>query len=419
VPDSGATEEPGSTGAPVAAPGPAGSKAPIKVGALTVTGAGKFQQSLGFSGATGDQVAMTKSVVAYINAHGGMGGRKVELVQYDLDPSARASNPAAAMQAACTFFTQDKKVAVVASYVALSPESFYQCLAKAHVPVVTPDEGVSTEFFQRYANTLYQPQAPSYTRLLADSVDVLWDAGWLTKTSKVGLVGYDTNDVHAIVDKGLVPALKRHGLTLLRGMYTGTGTESAGEYSGGVLAFKSLGIDRVFFAPGGQPIYFALNAQTQGYFPRYELGSLEYPSVIAANLPARQLSGSMGLGWLPFFDLPSDAWSSVATPGLAECRAAMKAAGQDFSSGTTLGIAAWICDEWMFIRDVVAVAGSGDEGAFRRAAESLGDRFRPASTFRSSFAPGRPHDGVSGYRLVAFDDGCKCYRYRSPVRELR
>ena len=123
-------------------------RGPIKIGALTVTGAASYQKSLGFSGATGDQTAMTQSVVNYINAHGGFAGRRVQLVTYDLDPSAAAANMSTAMQAACTFFTQDNKVAALASYVALAPESFYSCLAKAHVPVVSPDEGVSHDFFQ-------------------------------------------------------------------------------------------------------------------------------------------------------------------------------------------------------------------------------------------------------------------------------
>jgi ABC-type branched-subunit amino acid transport system substrate-binding protein len=408
----------GSVQAPTNATSGTPSRGSIKIGALTATGAAKYQKTLGVSGATGDQTAMTKAVVSYINAHGGFGGRRVELLTYDLDPSAFAANPVAAMQAACTFFTQDNKVAALASYVGLAPENFYACLAKAHVPVVTPDEGVSEDFFQRYPNTLYMPAAPSYTRLLADSVDALWEAGWLTPSSQVGVVGYDTNDVHAIVDKGLVAALQRHGLKLATGMYTADGTSGASEYNGGVLKFKSQGIDRVFFAPGGQPYYFALAARSQDYHPRYELGSLEYPTALAANLPADQLAGSMGLGWLPYLDLPSTAWASVSTPGIAECHKAMASADQDFSSGTTLGIAAWICDDWTFLRDVFATAAVPDEASFRRAAEALGNAFRPASTFRTTFSAGRTHDGAGAYRLVAFNDSCACFRYRSPVRAM-
>lgn len=414
----GATGASGSVQQPAGVAAGTSPQGPITIGALTANGAGEYQKTLGVSGATGDQTAMTKSVVSYINARGGFGGRRVELVTYDLDPSAFAADPSAAMQAACTYFTEDNKVAALASYVGLAPENFYACLAKARVPVVTPDEAVSEDFFRRYPNTLYMPGAPSYTRLLAQSVDALWEAGWLTASSRVGVVGYDTNDVHAIVDKGLVPALQRHGLKLVTGMYTAPTTSGASEYSGGVLKFKSQNVDRVFFAPGGQPYYFTLAAQSQAYKPRYALGSLEYPTAVADNVPADQLSGSMGLGWLPYLDLPSSAWASVPTPGIADCRKAMESAGQDFSSGTTLGIAAWICDDWFFLRDVYATGRVIDEASFRRAAEALGSAFRPASTFRTSFAPGRTHDGAGGYRLLAFNDGCACFEYRSPVRVM-
>ncbi len=405
--------QPGST-----APAGGGSHEPIKLGALTATGAAKYQQTLGVSGATGDQTAMTKAVVDDINAHGGIGGRRIELLTYDLDAAAFSANASQAMQTACTYFTQDHKVAALASYVALAPESFYACLAKAHLPVVSPDEGVSADFFTRYLDSLYMPSAPNYTRLLTDSVDALWQAGWLSATSRVGVVGYDTNDVHSIVDKGLVPALHRHGLKLDAGLFTAADSSGASDYNGGVLKFKAQGIDRVFFAPGGQPYYFALAASSQGYRPHYELSSLEYPTTLTANLPASQLSGSMGVGWSPYFDLPSSAWSSVVTPGIAQCRRAMAPAAQDFSSGTTLGIAAWICDEWFFLRAVLTSAAVTDDVTFRRAAEALGGSFRSASTFRTALGAGRTHDGAAAYRLLAFDDACSCYRYRTPVRPL-
>jgi ABC-type branched-subunit amino acid transport system substrate-binding protein len=409
----------GATG--VRGPGTTGvtARTPIKIGVLTATGAAKYQRSLGFSkGASGDQVAMTQSVVSWINAHGGLAGRPIQLVSYDLDYGAAATDLSSAMQAACTFFTQDNRVVAVASYIALAPDSFYACMAKAHVPLVNPDEGVSSDFFKRYANTVYVPSGPSYTRLLADSVDALWNAGWLTATSVVGVVGYDTNDVHSIVDKGLVPALQRHGLKLTTGFYTSTDTDAAGQYGGGVLSFKAKNVDRVFFAPGGQPIYFGLAAEQQAYHPHYEMGSLEYPNPVAQTLPADQLAGSMGLGWMPYLDLPSSEWPKVVTPGIALCRKAMAAAKQDYSGSTTLAIAAWVCDDWLFLRDVFAAGATPDEAGIRRAADSLGATFRPAATFRSLLGPDRTHDGAAGYRLLAFSSACTCYRYTSPVRSL-
>src|SRR4051794_27694414 len=231
----GATEPMNGSAASSVSPAKTGTT--IKVGALTASGAAKYQSSLGFKGASGDQIAMTKSMVNYLNAHGGLAGRKIQLVLYDIDVGSFATDEAATMQAACAFFTQDNHVTAVASIAALLPDSFYACMAKAHVPVVLADEGVSSDFLQRYAGSMYMPSGPSYTRLLNDSVDALWNAGWLTAKSTVGLVGYDTNDVHSIVDKGLVPALQRHGLKLAAGMYTATTTSAASEYNAGVLSF--------------------------------------------------------------------------------------------------------------------------------------------------------------------------------------
>jgi ABC-type branched-subunit amino acid transport system substrate-binding protein len=359
---------------------------------------------------------MTQSMVDYINAHGGFGGRKVQLYIYDLPEADYVANAENAVETACTWFTQDKKVVAVASIVSLLPATFYTCMADAHVPVVSPDEGVSRDFFERLSNTLYMPSAPSYTRLLDDSVEALWSAGWLTPKSVVGVVGVDTADVHAIVDKGLVPALKRHGLTLTAGLYTATDSSQASEYNGGVLSFNSKHVDRVFFAPGGQPYYFATAAESQRYHPRYELSSLEYTNAMTANLPADQLVGSMGMGWLPYLDLPSTAWSSVPTPGIADCRKALAGAGQDFSTGTTLAIGAWICDDWNFLRDVFNAGAAPDQASIRRAAESLGSGFRSAATFRTTYAPGRTHDGASVYRLQAYEEACDCYKYVSPQR---
>ncbi|MDP9100578.1 MAG: ABC transporter substrate-binding protein [Actinomycetota bacterium] len=393
-------------------------KAPIRIGALTASGAGKYQASLGFKGASGDQIAMTNSIVQYLNAHGGLGGRKIQLVSYDLDPTAAATDEPSALQAACTFFTQDNHVTAVASILALLPDSFYACMAKAHVPIILADEGASSDFFNHYASTVYMPSGPSYTRVLNESVEALWSAGWLTAKSQVGLVGYDTADVHSIVDKGLLPALQRHGLKLAAALYTATTTAAASEYNGGVLSFKSKGVDRVFFAPGGQPVYFALAAEQQAYHPYYELSSLEYPTVLAANLPADQLVGSMGVNWLPYLDLPGTQRSSVTTPGIAECRKAMAAAQQDYSGSTTLAAATWICDDWMLLREVFAAGATADEQGIRQAAESLGQTFPPASTFHTTLAPGRAHDGAAAYRLIAFQQGCSCYGYITPVRAL-
>jgi len=391
----------------------------ITIGAMTANGAGQFQRSLGFDkGATGDQVAMVRSVVDWLNKRGGIGGRKIRMVNYDVPVAEAASDPSSAYQAACTAFTQDNKVFAVASIISHVPPNFYECLRARGVLVIAAIPPVSSRFFQQFAGTVYSPGSPSYTRVLADSVDALWADGWLTSSSKVGVVGFDTPDSRATVTDGLVPALKRHGLTLTSDFYTSPDTAAASAYSSGVLKFKTYGVDRVFFAPGGQPIYFGLAADQAAYHPFMEMSTLEYPGPVAATLPASTLRGAAGLGWSPYLDLDNASAAKVPTPAKAECVEAVKAAQQDLSTGTTLAIATWICDDWFFLRDVLARVPSISPAGFRSAVGGLGSSFRSANTFRTFFAPNRTADGAAAYRLNKYDDACSCFKYTSGIRPM-
>lgn len=406
------------TGVATSAPGVTATT--ITIGALTASGAGEYQRALGFSaGASGDQIAMVRSVVDWLNARGGIAGRTIKLVLHDVAPSDAGTNPAAAYEAACNAFTQDNKVFAVASILSHVTSNFYECLRKHGVFVVTANPALSSRFFRQFAGTLYAPTNPSYTRVLADSVDALWAEGWLTSASKVGVVGFDTPDAHATVTDGLIPALKRHGLTLTADFYTPDDTTGAASaYSGGVLRFKAAGVDRVFFAPGGQPIYFGLAAQQQAYQPFMELSTLEYPDPVANTLPAETLRGAAGVGWSPFLDLDNASAGKVTTPAKAACIEAVKSAQQDLSTGTTLAIATWICDDWFFLRDGLARAPRLAPAGFRAGVESLGSSYRAANTFQTFFAPGRPADGAAAYRLIKFDGDCRCFRYTSGIRPM-
>lgn len=85
--------------------------------------------SLGFSGlSTGNVPALADAIVAGINAHGGLLGRRVSLTFYNQSTAQMESNPASAEQAECTDFLQDHHTDFVVTTIAVTDD----CCVQAH-----------------------------------------------------------------------------------------------------------------------------------------------------------------------------------------------------------------------------------------------------------------------------------------------
>jgi hypothetical protein len=407
---------------PAAAGAPGVTDSTITIGTFTVNGFSGLASSLGIKGAlTGDQIAMTKAVVGYLNAHGGIAGRQIQLVDYDENVVQEEANPAAESQSACTSLTQDHHVYAVASIVGGLQSNFYECMASQHVIVSSTGEFTSQAFLARYPN-VYEPVDMSYTRSLAENVDALSSAGWFGKSPKIGVVGGDSSSAHEAVDSGLVPALAAHGLKPAAEAYVSVSSiaQQITGYEAAALKFASEGINRVFFAPFGSILLFADDAGSQHYYPQFALDSqLDPGGEIESTNSARELEGSMGIGWAPFEDLDNVRSHAVTTPGEKRCEAAVKLANQDLSQDTVAVTAMWICDNWFFLRDALDHASVMSEAGFQSGVDALGNDFVPATTFQSRFSAGRSHDGADEYRLLAFKDSCSCYEYVSGIRQMK
>jgi hypothetical protein len=86
--------------------GSGGATGPIKIGFL-VTDYRTFRSSQG--GESGpDPQEPFRELVGYLNAHGGLGGRKVIADHYSLDANSTNTTTSQAAQQACAHFTQDK-----------------------------------------------------------------------------------------------------------------------------------------------------------------------------------------------------------------------------------------------------------------------------------------------------------------------
>jgi hypothetical protein len=181
-----------------------------------------------------------------------------------------------------------------------------------------------------------------------------------------------------------------------------------------VLRFKADGITNVMFSANASPLTFAQAAQNQAYHPKYEVDSRQDPgATLESNLPASQLNGSIGMGWIPSEDLDAAQAAAVVTPGLARCEQALGAIAQSLNVGSTRVTATWTCDNLFFLKAVLDAGTSLTPAGFAAAATRAG--FQPSSTYASQIKPGPYHDGASEYRPVGYVTSCGCFRYSGPL----
>lgn len=418
-----------STGATTSAPSTGGSGGPsgtapgvtddtISIGILTIQGFGDFAAQAGFNASTGNQTAQAKKFIEYLNARGGIAGREIVPVFHDLNVVGLTSNPSSEYQAACAKFTEDNEVYAVASPVATLGDSLYECLTNAGVMTASAGEAVDATYLQRFANTLYLPVDVNLTRILANNVHALYDAGWFGKDPVIGVVRVDNDTEERAVADGLVPALAEHGLQVEETFAAAEGNAGSNQYGNAVLQMRSAGVTHVLFSFLGSALLFGQSAANQDYYPKLGLHSRQSPgALLQTQMSARSLEGAMGIGWQQYNDV-----DSTRDPGPTErgslCLQLMKDAGEDVSNRVTALIGLWQCDALFFLDSAIEAAPDFSLPGFRAGAESL-TSYPVASTFSGGIRPGEVHDGARTYRLNAFNSQCKCFQYVSGPRPLR
>jgi ABC-type branched-subunit amino acid transport system substrate-binding protein len=414
----------GSTGASTAS-GPGAVRATQGVTATTVTigvvvlkNGDKYANSFGFAISYGDAEREFKALVDDVNARGGVAGRRVTTVIAYYDVGGAAIDKEALQASLCSQFTQDHKVfAVLMPYNPL--QSFVDCLAK-HKTLLLNGSAASTDDLRlrQVAGWLYQPSIPSYSGYPRQLVRALSAHGFFTgPTPKAGILVLDLPDMVRAAERDMKPAIEAAGVKVAEVTRISTSTSANSDISGAVLKYRSEGITHVFFvqAAGGLPLYFMQGAEQQQYFPRYGLSTFEAPGYfLEGNVPASQLRNARGIGWAPFFDVKP---TQLATrPAERRCFDIISRAGEtNANRGSNLS-ATPVCDlVWVFAAAAAAAGNQLDVSTWRRGLVSLGKGYESPVALSSDFSRGRPYAN-SGYRSLAFNTECSCFRYDGALK---
>lgn len=369
---------------------------------------------------TGDPVAQTNALAAYVNSHGGIAGRKLVTKVHDYN----------AMQASevndnnlCQDITGTDKafMAVLHGQIHYSARD---CYAAKHVLAFEGAAyGFGHSFYAAHSPSEWSPSYADYDQSSRALVATIKARKWLAGETKVGVVLWDDKPYHDVADKTLVPLLKGLGVDVVQASVSNA---DIGAIEDGIHAAAQTMIvnqvDHLLFLGSAplQPFFVQQNQQNNQFV--YALDSFDVPRYMAANFK-NNMAGAIGIGFSPVDDV-LDAQHKFPQPGLeTECQAIYKAAGVSvpgryidgtFNSKQALSY----CESTLLLKKVAdAIPNDLTAASWTAAAERLGTAFQAAQTFATSFGASK-HTGAAAYREITFDAACKCMTYTSGSKAL-
>jgi substrate-binding family protein len=366
-----------------------------------------------------DHVVEVNALTKWVNAHGGVAGRKLDVVVEET--LADNSSWAAQAEAACEKFAVDEKVFMAIAEPQTGRPYFTRCMAKRGIPVIDPGPWAwdSTDYREVYPY-IYQPSRPRADRWVKAYIDGLAARGFFKGNIKVGLFRYDSGTHNRVTKSVLRPRLAAHGIRSFEEAVIRTPASVAAlgdmnvELANHILRFKRAGVNRVLFFVGTGEFHFFYftQADSQDFTPRYGMSSNDLLTLSTENAPEGQLDGAVAVGWAPGFDT-----IAAKDPGLnaaaKTCKQALAQGGvNDPWRGRNVK-----CDSYFFLKRVLDRAPALNVRGVRAAVEAIGTSYEAVTVLAARFGPGR-YDGPSRWRDLTYQASCSCFVYSGPSKSF-
>ena len=414
TPSGGTAPAPGTAGAPRTTPvkgytgrvGPGITATTINIG-ITLFKIGGVAKGFGSDADPGDTEAQANAALSYVNAHGGIAGRKVVPIFHTFDLTRPGLSDGQSEQEACAKWTQDNKVFAVIN-ITYSRLSLLTCLAKADVPGLHEALPLDAKTLQTYFKYWYSNSQVVLDRMIVNQVRNYCSRGFFATGAKVGMEYFDDPSMKRIVDETFIPELAKCGVPKKNVFLQAAprGGQNATPYA---AAFKRDGVTNVMFLGEGSlyPLFFMRAADQQGYRPKYGLSTAQTPALLLQDLvPAAQLKNAIGIGWLPTADVDAPQDPGPVNSRNSLCMDIERKAGQDMSNRQAAFQSSLYCGGLWWLQDNLAKAsGLNSEGLFA-AVNNLGTSFVAPTTWGVSFTSTK-HDGPRIYRDFAWPSGPK------------
>ena len=364
---------------------------------------------------TDDPKGIQNAVIDYMNSTGGIAGRKVVPVWFEVKVQNAVTEEGRTQdaQAACAAFTEDRQVFAIVGSGQWTEDNIIECAARTKTLYIDQRVAagtgvwVSEKRFREVADYYY-----TLTGMLADRreramAEGLNRQGFFRPDTKVGLLTSDSPSVRDGVDRSMKPYLQAHGIPFDEAVYPDVIESPWQTY---VLRFRDAGVTHVIFSAAGSEgmpgLLFMRAAEDQLWRPQYGISSLPAPW-LTANAPKEQLRNAKGIGWIP--GLLTEPTTAVS-PNDATCRQIMKKGGYP----EDLLIGAAFCDFFFFLRAGLERASALTPAGFASAVAGLGTSWQSVRTFGglTRFGPER-HDASEMIRNFAWNETLGRFDYTS------
>lgn len=390
-------------------------RSPLVLGVLDVGDTSAFSASFGFSGGSGpSSQQVVRAMVAWYNAHGGIAGKRIELVEHTAD--AAATSYETEMSAACARFTQDHRAAVVMTHTGYqTSENYESCLTKAGVPDLFLGIGGYDETAHARHPLLFTPVAASTDASIRALLKGLTGTGFLTRSSRIGVLVEACPSNITAYQRTLVPLAEQLGLQVQRRDFdcvTGAGTmpQAISQVGAAALPFASAGVDRVVFVSnyqGAATAFFEQQAASQRYRPSYGLTSYAGAGPSGEQVSEDAQSRIKGVGWTPDMDVTNP---GPATGARKRCWEALKSQDLDVGSSPAYLQADAVCAGFFLLEAaLLRNGGRADAASLRPVLESASASPVPLGG-QLLLSASRHHAG-SLFAPFGYATGCGCMVY--------
>jgi ABC-type branched-subunit amino acid transport system substrate-binding protein len=398
-----------------------GKLAPVRIGFTTVPDAAAFFAAFGAKTSNVDQAAMFRSAVAWVNKHGGLNGHPIDAKIEAVSATSQESYDSQ-YQKLCARYTQDDKVVAASNIGVGADTNMDTCMSRARTLFLTGSNTLHDD--QDYAATPYvvSPYEVTASVLAKTLAQLIVNRRFEKSGGKIGLLNYDIPEYNRAFDKQLKPILAAAGIGVVR--YTIPPPASTADIGNSVAVVQSAqlkmaaqGVKTVTFLCSGCAAFFIQAANSQNYYPRYVLSSMDSPGAADGATYERALRSSVSVGWEPVADYGTTA-PPAPVPYSAtyhQCYKIQRDAGV-LTSPDQIGIAMLTCDavlQFYYAAKANPTATITSE-SLRTGMLRLGTSHPSALGFATNLTPSR-HAGAAQYRLMTWNDKCSCPAYSGPA----